>query len=249
MKKLSALILTLVMVLTFAACGCKTESNKETTIDDITVNEESTLADIKVDSLEELEERVDEYVDKVIENLTKQYNGLTSGIGTYDQYKSSTEEIEAFYTDVVDANKKATIQLREYALAYVKKILALDISIDEQYDKMEEVYDVIYEDAGEKLYDEIYDGILKDIYDVYYDGVLKDAYDTVEYSEWSDLRSDEYNWWSDARSDSYDDWSDFRSDVYDFWSDVRGDLWDDDIKKVKEEISDFSEDVKNMKQK
>ena len=76
---------------------------------------------------------------------------------------------------------------------------------------------------------------------------MEDAYETVEYSEWSDLRSDEYDMWSDTRSEVYDNWSDFRSDLYDFWSDIRSELWDGDVDKAVKKIDDFKEDVDKLK--
>ena len=162
-------------------------------------------------------------------------------------YKSNTEKMEAFYDHVIASHQELTVRLRKYALAYAEIVLASDS--DDKYDEMEEMYDVIYDRAGEEIYDEIYDGILENMYDAFYDGILEEAYDTVEYSEWSDFRSEEYDWWSDARSEVYDEWSDFRSEVYDFWSDMRSELWDDNMEKAMEEIEDFRADIEKMEGK
>ena len=53
---------------------------------------------------------------------------------------------------------------------------------DDMYDKMDDLYDVIYDKAGDKVYKKIYDGILEDMYDDFYDGILDDAYDNAKYS-------------------------------------------------------------------
>lgn len=263
MKKILSLVLVLVMALSLVACGGKTDSDdtpvqdnnvvteedtdKDTETEDTT--KEDTTTEIKADSLDALEEMVNKDVEDTIAALTKDYEDLKIEIDTYDKYKANTETVEAFYADVFAAHQGLTIRLREYALTYAEMILTSDSDADNKYDEMEELYDVIYDGVGEDVYDEIYDGILDDMYDVFYDGILDDAYDTVEYSEWSDLRSDEYDWWSDTRSDVYDDWSDFRSDVYDFWSDMRSDLWDDDIEKATESVEDFKADIEKLKDK
>ena len=62
----------------------------------------------------------------------------------------------------------------------------LHIIIDTKYDELEELYNRIYDDAGNEIYDGIYDGILEDMYDDFYDGLLDDAYDNEEYSEYSE---------------------------------------------------------------
>ena len=218
-----------------------TDKDTENTI------KEDTQTEIKADSLDALEEMVNKDVEDTIDALTKDYEDLKIAIDTYDKYKANTETVEAFYGKVLSTQEELTIRLREYSLTYAEMILSSDVDTDDMYDEMEELYDVIYEGAGDDVYDEIYDGILDDIYDVFYDGILDDAYDTVEYSEWSDLRSDEYDWWSDTRSDVYDDWSDLRSDVYDFWSDMRSDIWDDDIEKASENVEDFKADIEKLK--
>ena len=240
MKKLLSLMLILVALFSLVACTTEESKENESII-------ENNQVKFDIDSLESLEEMVNNDVEDTIVALSKSFEDLKTKIDTYEKYKSNTAEIEAFYNEVYASNKALTIRLREYALTYAEVILNSEIDNDDKYDEMNELYDVIYDGAGDDLYDEIYDGILDDIYDVYYDGILDDAYDTVQYSEWSDLRSDEYDWWSDTRSDIYDDWSDFRSDVYDFWSDIRSDLWDDDLENANERIEKFKKDVDKLK--
>ncbi len=253
MKKLLSLILVLIMALSLGACGDKTASDDTLVQDNNVATEGNTDKDketeIEADSLDTLEIIIVKDVEDTIAALTKDYEELKNEIDTYDKYKSNTEKVEDFYNKVFTSQEELTIRLREYALTYAEMILESDSDNDDKYDEMDELYDVIYDDAGDDVYDEIYDGILDDMYEVFYDGILDDAYDTVEYSEWSDLRSNEYDWWSDTRSDVYDDWSDFRSDVYDFWSDIRSDLWDDDVEKATERIEDFKGDIEKLKDK
>lgn len=262
MKKV-AIILALIFALLLSSCGeipssgnTGSENNAGNTVTTGENSKESTdstkeeiKTDIKADSLDELEDLVIKEVDKSVASLTEKYEQLKNDIDTYEKYKTNTDKIEEFYNDVYVSHHTLTLKLREYALSYAEIILSSDNSIDDKYDELEELYDNVYDDAGEDVYDEIYDGILEEIYDFYYDGILDKAYDTVPYKEWSDLRSDEYDWWSDTRSDVYDDWSDFRSDVYDFWSDMRSELWDDDIDKAMEKKEDFKDDITKLKDK
>ena len=262
MKKLLSLMLILVTLFSLVACGNNTSSkgelasNPSATTKELASNPSATTKELiiensqatfEIDSLESLEEMINSDVENTISALSKNFEDLKTKIDTYEKYKSNTAEIEVFYNETYASHEALTIRLREYALAYAETILKSEIDNDDKYDEMDELYDVIYDGAGDDLYDEIYDGILDDIYDVYYDGILDDAYDTVQYSEWSDLRSDEYDWWSDTRSDIYDDWSDFRSDVYDFWSDIRSDLWDDDLENANERVEKFKKDVNKLK--
>lgn len=243
MKKRLLLILAMTMVLSGVACGNTSVQDKDV------VNEETTnkQTEIKADSLDALEEMVEKEVEDTIASLAESYEDLQAEIDTYDKYKANTEKVEAFYADVVETQQSLTIRLREYALSYAEMIV--DSDSDDKYDELEEIYDVVYDDAAEEVYDEIYKGILEDMYDLYYNGILKDAYNTVEYSEWSDLRSDEYDWWSDSRSDAYDDWSDVRSDIYGFYSDMRGEMWADDMERAQEKIEDFRADIEELKNK
>lgn len=255
MKKLLSFILAMVMVLSLAACGNKGDSGKIQTKGNDVVNENTTerqteegkQTEMKGDSLDAIEEMVEKDVEDTIASLTKSYEDLQDKIDTYDKYKANIKNVETFYMDVVAKQQELTIRLREYALSYAEWIL--DSDSENKYDDLDEIYDVVYDNAADEVYDEIYNGILKDMYDVYYNDILKDAYDTVEYSEWSDLRSDEYDFWSDSRSDSYEDWSDVRSDIYDFWSDMRSEMWDNDTERAKEKMEDLREDIQKLKNK
>ncbi len=228
MKKLLSFMLVLIVGITVVAC-------------------ENIQTRPTVDSLKELEDVIENDVENTLAELEVDFESLKNQIATYEQYKANTTDVEAFYDKVYSTQQSLTIRLREYSIKYVETVLALDIDIDDKYDKLGEVYDIIYKDAGEDICDGIYDGILDDMYDVYYNGILDDAYGSVSFSEWSDLRSDEFERWSNSRSDVFDDWSDFRSDVHDFCSDIRGEVWDDDIEKANEKLEDFKEDLLKLK--
>lgn len=262
-KKICTLLLLGSCVLSISACGNKVVSNDTNNVQDSSPIEETlenndtekskddsgNMAEKQI-GLEELNEVVSTDVENTISAIKSEYEKLVMEIDTYEKYIENTDKIETFYTQVYEDTKYLCIRMREYSINYAEEIIASDKSNDDKYKDFEELYDCIYDDAGDDIYDEIYDGILDDIYDDFYDGILDDAYDNgAPYDEWSDARSDEYGWWSDARSDVYDEWSDFRSDVYDFWSDMRSELWDDDIERAKEKIVDFQEDIEKLKNK
>lgn len=264
MKKKLFILLPCLCLVIMTACG------KSNTISDNTSNgqnsspieETSESMDIKesednTDDMSEkqigfgeLNEVVSTDVENTISAIKSEYEKLITMIDSYEKYLENTDKVEIFYKHVYEDTSNLCIRMREYSLNYAEEILASDYSNNDKYKNLDELYDCIYDDAGDDIYDGIYDGILDDIYDNFYDGILDDAYDNgVPYDEWSDARSDEYDWWSDTRSDVYDEWSDFRSDVYEFWSDMRSELWDDDIERAKEKIIDFQEDIEKLKNK
>lgn len=236
-KKKSLLVSMLFIVFVIGICynysvkAVDAQSEKKET------NTESEEGAIQATTLEELSELVSQEMDARVAALNEQYEKLQAEIDTYDKYIENQEKIEDYYSSVYYDMQDTCIRMREYCVKYVQVILESEKENDEKYDDLEEMYDVIYEDAGEDIYDEFYDGVLEDIYDVYYDGILDDAYDAVAYKEWSE-----------ARSEEYERWSDFRSEVYEFWSDMRSEFWDDDIDRAQEKIQDFQDDILQLKE-
>lgn len=265
-NRLFALLCATAMLLSFTACDSKKNDEDKSTSNETSTSTEATEKEETESKTEtpkeeetnapsansegDLNDIVIKDVEDTVAMLNTEYEGLKAEIGTYAEYLSNTDKMEAFYAKICDTNYSLCVRMYEYSLDYAKSIVNSDMSNDDKYDELEELYDSIYDDAGNEMYDGIYDGILDDMYDDFYDGLLDDAYDNEEYSEyseWSDARSDEYSWWSDTRSDVYEDWSDMRSDIYEFQSDLRGELWSDDIDKAQEMIEDFREDIEKLK--
>ena len=194
---------------------------------------------------EKIAEKIEKEVESTITTLTAEWEALSSGIDSYAKYMESADAIEAFYIKVNSTSAQLCATMCALSTEYADAILASGKSTDDMYDDMDEIYDLIYDEAGDDIYDGIYDGLLDDMYDALYDDALDDS-DGIDYSDWADARSNEYEMWSDTRSDTYEQWSDYRSDVYEFWSDIRGELWGDDIESAKEVIVDFKEDVDKM---
>ena len=251
MRKVYVLILTIIMVASLTACGEQRNSDEK----EVVVSETQSNEDIIVESKDYIETESDELddttadsledsvalmVDEEISKLWGNFETLSTDINSYEKYKNNNELIEGFYKESLQVTKLLGIKMRESSLLLAEQIVSEDTSMEDKYDDLEVIYEWIYEDAGDEIYDEIYDGVLDEMYDVFYDGILDDAYDSLEYSEWSDARSNEYDWWSDTRSDVYDEWSDFRSDVYDFWSDMSSEIWDDDIERAKDVMADWT---------
>ncbi len=215
-----------------------------------TINEPNSISNETSDleitddlSLDKLGELVEKDIEETINSLESEYNQLTLEIDSYQKYLDNTDRIEAFYENINNTNHELCLRMYEYSLKYAEFIM--DNSTD-KYNDMEELYDNVYDSAGDDIYDGIYDGILEDIYDFYYNGILDDAYKSADYSEWSDAHSDEYRWWNDTRSDVYGDWADYRSDVYKFCSDVRSKLWKDDTDKAEKRIQKFREKLDKL---
>lgn len=211
------------------------------------LNTENVKAPIEYTNAEELIDVAVKDAEDTVAALSAEYEQLKSEVNTYAKYLANINKIEAFYTKVCETNYSLCVRMCEYSLNYAEMIVGSDVSNDDKYDDLNELYDSIYDDIGDEIYDGIYDGILSDMYDDYYDGILDDAYDIAPYKEWSNARSDEYDWWSDTRSDVYGDYSDFRSDVYSFYSDVRSAVWRDDIEKAEKKIEKFRKKVDKLK--
>lgn len=245
MKRLLSVLLVLVLSICLVACG-GAGTNVTTTEQDSSGT--STEQYVRVNSIEELEELVDKDVTGIVSALEEEYNSLTEEITTYDQYVEKVDKVEAFYAKVNEETEKLCIRLREYSINYAELVVNSNMTNDEKEDAVEDIYDCIYDKAGDAVYDGIYDGVLEDMYDYFYDGVISDGYDYAPYKEWSDILSEEYDMWSDTLSDVYDSWSDALSDIYGFWSDVSGAMWDNDMEEIKTEIEKFKEDIKELKE-
>ena len=244
------LLLAIIMLLSFAGCSkdepiAQTETTEfaEPSKSEPTVN--GPLTDSS--SYDTLETKFQTEIESSLNALVAEWEGFNGNITNYSQYVANTDKIEAFYQKTNNTSENLCIKLCAYSIEYATAILASGKSADDMYEDLDGIYDAIYEDLADDIYDGIYDGLLKDdTYDAFYDGVLKKRPDEVEYSEWSDVRSNEYRLWSDVRSDTYEHWSDARSDVYGFWSDLRSELFGDDVDGARDEIEDFRKDVTKM---
>ena len=252
MKKLLAILLMVGIITTFSACGGATpdvaDDNNERN-----VASEPFTGTIKVSaaSLDELNDKIADfaYVESAIFIKIENYQNppeLNSGIDSYEKYKRNTDKIEKFYGKVLEETHGICMRLYVYSLEYARYIMDSDKSFGEKYDDFEELYDTVYEDAGDDIYDAIYDGILDEMYDAFYDGILSDSYDEVAYGEWYEANTDAYDIWSDTKSDVYDEWSDMKSDIYDFWVDMREEMWDKDQERAEKKYNDFLEDTKKI---
>ncbi len=269
MKKASLLLLTLILAMSFTACGESTHETKnpelkptetkatetkasdapETDVPETDAPEtdapetdapETEAPETKaVLSSEEVESWIAVSTADIIQQLESKMEELSEPIDSYGAYFSNKEKVYAFYEEIFDMTENLCLTLYDYALVYANVVMESDASNDDKYDEFENIYACIYEDACDDIYDDIYDGVLDDLYDAFYKGVLDERDDTVEYDEWYDIRSEEYDIWSDTRSDIYDIWSELRSDIYDFVSDVRNELWEDDIERANREILMF----------
>lgn len=236
MKKIVALALVIAMALGTAACG--TNGTTVTDADDKKVS---------VSSIEELEEIVDKDVIDTEAKLRVEFEALATEIDTYDKYVKNKSKVEEFYSTIHKETKSICIRMREYSIAYTEIVMKENETNDDKYDAMEDLYDIIYDDACGEIYDLIYDDLLGDMYDFIYEGVVSDGYDYTGYEQWADTSSEAYDMWSDSLSDVYDEWSDALSDIYDFWSDVCGHIYDGGTEDVNEEISKFREEIEGLK--
>lgn len=262
MKKLLALLLVVMMVLSLSACGENQQTEQDTgnnqtqstndyvdtsTDNDDTYVDTPTSANTSANTIEELEGIITKDIKDTVNTLNSEWETLSATITTYDDYVDNAEKVEQFYEKINTQTEQASIRLQEYAIKYAEMIMSSDMSNDDKYDAFDELKDCIYDDVADDLNDGIYDGLLKDMQDALYEGVLDDSDVAPSYSDWYDIRSDEYENWYDTRSDVYEVWYDTRSDVYSFYYDMRGKLWSDDIEKAQKTLDDYKADVEKLK--
>lgn len=197
----------------------------------------------------DLEIEIETEVENTLAGLNAEWEELSVSVDGYQSYMENMEKIKDFYEKVYSTSQNLCIRMCEYSIEYAEAVLASGNSVDDMYLALEGIYDLIYDNMGDEIYDGIYDGILDEMYDVLYGNALDDKPDGVEYSEWSDARSDEYQMWSDTRADTYEQWSDYRSDVYGFWSDMRSEVFSGDFERANEKVSKFREKVEKMQGK
>ena len=248
MKKLLVVLLTVGAITSFCACGEKAPGENADKNEERNTITESFTGEVvvSVTSLDELNDKVMEDVDNSVKRINDEWVELNSEIDSYEKYKNNADIIEEFYGKVLEETHEICMRMYLYSLEYARYIMDSDKSFGEKYDDFEELYDTVYEDAGDDIYDAIYDGILDEMYDAFYDGILSDSYDDVAYGEWYEANTDAYEIWYDTKSDVYDEWYDMKSDIYDFWYDMRSEMWDKDQERAEKKYSDFIEDVKKI---
>lgn len=175
--------------------------------------------------------------------IAKQQEAETKLGDTFDSYKANESALTDWYAFVASESKTLYGKVTDSSVKYMQT-LSQKASADKYLDAdalLDDFYKTVYEDGFETYYDDIYDTAYEDMYDKYYGGVLEDRPENMEYSEYSDLRSNVYKAWSDSKSDFYSDWSDMKSAVYTLYSDVSSDVWKNDY--------DFSKAIERFQKK
>lgn len=276
MKKFTAFLLTIAMLLSLAACGTETPQSTETQpatsstdkpatdpsaemtepSSDAATPPESTDKPAEysysidltgITTLDELETRIEEHLATTIASLNLQWEALATEIDTYDQYVANAEKVSEFYQTVIDETELMTIMLYEYSAAYARMILDSDMDADDKYDAIDGINNFLYEDACDEINDEIYEGLLDDMNDYFYEGILKDAQDDVDYSDWYDICSEEYSQWYDTASEVYSLYYDAASEIYSFYYDMVSELYSRDFERAEEVYERFLEKIAKAK--
>lgn len=232
MKKLIALLLAMIMIVSLSACSGnkQPDSNKP---DSSGQNEDVTNQVSDSGTLEGILNGIAADFDSTIKQLTDELSGVYTTVGdSFDSYVKNEQAVKDWYELVQAKAEGLFARASEKAVTYYK-LVASSIDHDDSDaldDALDDFYDKIYEDAFDNFYDTIYEDCFDEIYDKYYDGILDDAQDSVEYGEWLDVKSDCYSDWLDARSDIYSAWLDERSNIYGDWLDVNSEfLYDDNF--------------------
>lgn len=235
MKKLVTLFLAMLMIFSLVACDGENSSNNDDTSNP-TKPSNAPSYDYDPDDLQSMLSFITFDGEAASTAVTTEAEALVEKLGgTYSTYDTNKTAVTDFYSAALVRADELYTSFQVVSVDYFKCVAAQGL---DDYDT--------WDDAMGEFYDGIYDGLLDEMYDALYSGVLDERDDDVEYSDWSNIRSNEYEMWSDTRSDTYEQWSDFRSDVYEFWSDIRSEMWGDDAEGAQDEINNFSKDVEKL---
>ena len=240
MKKTKRILYILIILMILTLTGCNTQISNTANLNNLNLGE-------KINTSEELKEKVKNDIDDTITKLNNDFESLKKEINTYGKYSKNKDKIQEFYINISNTQNQLNIRLREYSLSYTQSIVNSNLSSDEKYEKLEDLYDIIYEDAADDIYEKIDNGVLKNMFDTYYDGILEDAYDKVSYEKWYHITSKEYDMWSDTSSDIYDNWSDLKSDIDKLYTDISDEIWEEDVERANEKLQNFKEDINTLK--
>lgn len=260
MKKIIAFLLVLVLTFSLVACGGEKSTNdtqnNDTQNNDTTQSEQSDNSGENtsfgvnlegVETLDDLEIRIDEQLSASIESLNTRWQTLSTEIDTYEKYCKDSEKVSEFYQTVITDTEQMCIMLYEYSAVYARMILDSDMSNDDKYDAADGINDCLYEDACDVINDEIYEGILEEMNEYFYEGILDDAEDEVDYSEWYDVCSAEYEQWYDTSSEVYSLYYDTASDIYSLYYDISSELYSGDTERAEKVYAKFLEKINKMK--
>lgn len=200
----------------------------------------------EINSIEDFESVVDSHVSECVQALKNEWKGLSTSIDTFDKYTNNIDAIDEFHTHIENSAEQILVMICNYGVSYSEIILQSNSSANDKYEDFESFKDCIYEDACAIVKEEIYEDLLNEIKDYYYDGIINDEKDSIEYSEWSDFRSDAYGLWIDTRGEVYGSWIDVRGDLYSFYSDILSELYNGDFDGANNELQDFKKKVDKM---
>lgn len=194
--------------------------------------------------LDEIASSIEKDIQSSSDAITAKQQETETKLGdTFDSYKANESALTDWYAFVASESKALYGKVTDSSVKYMQT-LSQKASADKYLDAdalLDDFYKTVYEDGFETYYDDIYDTSYEDMYDKYYGGVLEDKPENMEYSEYSDLRSNAYKAWSDSKSDFYSEWSDMKSAVYTLYSDVNSDVWKDNY--------DFSKAIERFQKK
>lgn len=204
--------------------------------------------DVKgITTTDDLEERIENHLDELINSLYSRWESLAADIDTYDKYCKELDRVTAFYETIIDETNQMCIILYEYSAVYARMILDSDLSAMDKYNAMDDLNDCLYDDACDEIKDEIYDGILDEMNEHFYNGIIDDASDDADFSKWYDIASDEYGQWYDTSSEVYSLYYDTASDIYSFYYDMSSEVYSEDFDRAEKVYDRFLKKIRRLK--
>lgn len=243
MKKTLVLLITIMMLLLFAACGEKDSDNQIISNDvneklennaskDVSASEPSDeVNEVSIDCSGELADILDEIsndFDSTISFITDELEGVYDIIGdSYEGYVVNEQALTDWYALVQNEAsglyERTTNKSAEYYRLVASTMESKDSDLTD--DAMDDYYDTVYDGLFDDFYDAICDGLFDNVYNKYYDGIIEAAYETVDFNEWLNVSNDCYSSWLEATSDFYSAWLNAGSGIYRNWLAVSSGFW------------------------
>ncbi len=220
MKKLFALLLAVLMLLSFAACGQDTSGETPETA---AKNEEpaetkataASKGEIVINDPGAVLDEITKDFETVTTQLTQKLEKTFEDVGTtYKDYQKNKGLVDEWVALAISESEALFARTKENSVTYFKMIAEdPDCKYSEFCDEAtEKYYDVVCDDAISVYEEAICDAAMDALKAAYYNGIIDEA--DLEYEEWEQASNESYATWERACDTTYAMWCDIDDYTY-----------------------------------